>query len=157
MQHVSRYSDLIRKTLLFDLLIMFVAGVLQSCTMAGHPAAQDEDNVMVPTTGTRGELCCAMAKGVPKQGALVQTAVGLLGRNRVEVGGRHYTPDCSGLVRGLYATQRVDLYDGLGELDGGNGVGRIYTHVVEHGRIHYGPTVHPGGPGVFPQYLGFQS
>jgi hypothetical protein len=85
-----------------------------------------------------------MANGVPRQGALVQTAVGLLGRNRVEVGGRHYTPDCSGLVRGVYATQRVDLYDGLGELDGGNGVGRIFTHAVQQGRIHYGPTVHPG-------------
>jgi hypothetical protein len=44
----------------------------------------------------------------------------------------------------VYATQHVDLYDGLGELDGGNGVGRIYTHTVEHGRIHYGPIVHPG-------------
>jgi hypothetical protein len=126
------------------LLVVFLAGVLQSCIMAGRQPAQEEANVMVPTTGTRGEICCAMANGVPRQGALVQTAVGLLGRNRVEVGGRHYSQDCSGLVRGVYATQRVDLYDGLGELDGGNGVGRIFTHAVQHGRIHYGPTVHPG-------------
>jgi hypothetical protein len=85
-----------------------------------------------------------MAKGIPRQQALAQTAVRFLGRSRIEVSGRHYAPDCSGFVRGVYATQRVDLYGGLGELDGGNGVGRIYTHVMEHGRIHYGPTVHPG-------------
>ncbi|MBH0176910.1 MAG: hypothetical protein HP491_03380 [Nitrospira sp.] len=126
------------------LLVMFVTVALTGCATIGRQLAQNEIDVMVPTTGTRGEICCAMANGIPRQVALAQTAVGLLGRNRVEVGGRSYTPDCSGLVRGLYATQRVDLYDGLGELDGGNGVGRIYTHVVEHGRIHYGPTVHPG-------------
>lgn len=85
-----------------------------------------------------------MARGVPRQQALAQTAVRFLGRSRIDVGGRRYAPDCSGFVRGVYATQRVDLYGGLGELDGGNGVGRIYTHVMEHGRIHYGPTVHPG-------------
>jgi probable lipoprotein NlpC len=126
------------------LLMMFVAVALTGCATIESQPALDEANVMVPTTGTRGEICCAMANGIPRQETLVQTAVGLLGRNRVEVGGRHYTPDCSGLVRGVYATQRVDLYDGLGELDGGNGVGRIFTHVVEHGRIHYGPTVHSG-------------
>ena len=126
------------------LLIMSVAVALTGCATIGHQPAPDEANVMVPTTGTRGAICCAMAKGMPRQEALVQTAIRLLGRSRVEVGGRHYTPDCSGLVRGVYATQLVDLYDGLGELDGGNGVGRIYTHAVQQGRIHYGPTVHPG-------------
>jgi hypothetical protein len=85
-----------------------------------------------------------MAKGIQKQKALAKTAVRFVGKSQVEVGGRRYNPDCSGFVRGVYASQRVDLYGGLGELDGGNGVGRIYTHVVEHGRIHYGPTVHPG-------------
>jgi len=94
--------------------------------------------------GTRSGHCCSMAQGVPRQQALAQTAVRFLGRSRIEVSGRHYAEDCSGFVRGVYATQRVDLYGGLGELDGGNGVGRIYTHVMQHGRIHYGPTVHPG-------------
>ena len=132
------------RSLVIYLLAVLVAGALQGCLTAGRQPAQEEADVMVPTTGTRGGICCAMANGVPRQGALVQTAVGLLGRSRVEVGGRRYTPDCSGLARGVYDTQRVDLYDGLGELDGGNGVGRIYTHVVQHGRIHYGPTVYPG-------------
>lgn len=85
-----------------------------------------------------------MAHGAPKQVALARTAVSLVGRSRVKVSGRQYRADCSGLVQGVYASQRVDVYDGLGELDGGNGVGRIYTHVLQNGRIHYGPTVHPG-------------
>ncbi len=85
-----------------------------------------------------------MANGAPRQAALAKTAVRFVGQSRVEIGSRKYNPDCSGFVRGVYASQRVDLYSGLGELDGGNGVGRIYTHVMEHGRIHYGPTVHPG-------------
>jgi hypothetical protein len=85
-----------------------------------------------------------MAKGIPRQTELAKTAVRFVGQSRIQVGGRNYTPDCSGFVRGVYASQRVDLYGGLGELDGGNGVGRIFTHVVQHGKIHYGPTVHPG-------------
>ncbi|MDH5252681.1 MAG: hypothetical protein OEW25_05085 [Nitrospira sp.] len=132
------------RSLVIYFLAAFVAVALTGCATIESQPAQEEADVMALTTGTRGESCCAMANGVPRQEALVQAAVGLLGRSRVEVGGRRYTSDCSGLVRGLYATQRVDLYDGLGELDGGNGVGRIYTHAVEHGRIHYGPTVHPG-------------
>lgn len=88
--------------------------------------------------------CCAMAKGMPRQAALAKTAVRFVGQSRVQIGGRNFNPDCSGFVRGVYASQHVDLYSGLGKLDGGNGVGRIYTHMVEHGRIHYGPTVHPG-------------
>jgi hypothetical protein len=85
-----------------------------------------------------------MAKAVPREKALAKTAVRFVGKSRVVIDGRSYNPDCSGFVRGVYASQRVDLFGGLGELNEGNGVGRIYTHVVEHGKIHYGPTVHPG-------------
>ncbi len=119
---------------------MLIAAGLQGC-VAAH---RDDPNVMVPAVGTRAQRCCAMAKALPRQTALAQTAVRFVGRSRIEVNGRSYTPDCSGFVRGVYASQRMDLYGGLGELDGGNGVGRIYTHLVEHGRIHYGPVVHPG-------------
>jgi hypothetical protein len=132
-----------RHSFTIGLLALLVSGILSSCVTTGRQSVQDEKNV-VPTMGTRGTQCCAMAKGVPRQAALAKTAVRFLEGSRIQVGGRNYAPDCSGFVRGVYATQRVDLYGGLGELDGGNGVGRIFTHVVEHGRIHYGPTVHPG-------------
>ena len=126
------------------LLGIFIAGVLQSCAIVERQAVQDDVAMMALTTGPRGVPCCVLANGASRQTALAQTAVGLVGRSRIEVGGRHYMADCSGFVRGVYAVQQIDLYDGLGELDGGNGVSRIYTHVVEHGRIHYGPSVHPG-------------
>lgn len=124
-------------------MVLLVASTLGGCAATGRQPLQDERSV-IPSMGTRGAHCCAMEKGVPRQTALAKTAVRFVGQSRIQVGGRNYTPDCSGFVRGVYASQRVDLYDGLGELDGGNGVGRIFTHVVEHGRIHYGPTVHPG-------------
>jgi probable lipoprotein NlpC len=127
----------------FGLVALLVIGTLSGCATNGRQPVHDQTNV-IPTMGTRGAHCCAMAKGVPQQAALAKTAVRFLGQSRIQVGGRNYNPDCSGFVRGVYATQRVDLYDGLGELDGGNGVGRIFTHVLQHGRIHYGPTVHPG-------------
>ena len=125
------------------LVAMLVVATLSGCATTGRQSLKNQENV-IPMMGTRGAHCCAMAKGFPRQTALAKTAVRFVGQSRIQVGGRSYTPDCSGFVRGVYATQRVDLYDGLGELDGGNGVGRIFTHVVQHGRIHYGPTVHPG-------------
>ncbi len=124
-------------------MVLLVAGTFGGCAATGRQPLADQGS-MIPTMGTRGAHCCAMERGVPRQMALAKTAVRFVGQSRIQVGGRNYTPDCSGFVRGVYASQLVDLYGGLGELDGGNGVGRIFTHVVEHGRIHYGPTVHPG-------------
>ncbi len=128
------------------LVAVLLAAALQGCVPPGsyQPDLSDEPDVMVPATGTRGEICCALDNGIPAQQALAQAAAGLLGRSHIEVAGRRFTSDCSGLARGVYVTQGIDLYSGLGELDGGNGVGRIFGHVFQHGRIHYGPTVHPG-------------
>ncbi len=128
---------------MIGLLLLLISGVFSGCATTGRQPVQDERSE-IPILGNRGAHCCAMAKGVPRQTALAKTAVRFVGQSRIQVGGRNYTPDCSGFVRGVYATERVDLYGGLGELNGGNGVGRIFTHVVEHGRIHYGPAVHPG-------------
>lgn len=132
------------RSLAFSLLGVVIAGVLQSCATAGRQPADNDTSVRTLSAGPRGGACCLLAQGKSGQIAVAQTAAGLIGRYRIDIGGRRYASDCAGLVRGVYATQQVDLYDGLGELDGGNGVGRIYTHVVEHGRIHYGPKVHPG-------------
>lgn len=124
-------------------MTMLLVGTLFGCAATGRQSMKGQVD-RIPTIGPRGVQCCAMANGAPRQAALAKTAVRFVGHSRIQVGGRNFNPDCSGFVRGVYASQRVDLYSGLGELDGGNGVGRIYTHVMEHGRIHYGPTVHPG-------------
>jgi probable lipoprotein NlpC len=136
-------SDNRKYSITIGCVALLVSSVLSGCAATGRQLASDGP-LVIPTMGARGALCCAMARGIQKQKALAKTAVRFVGKSRVEVDGRRYNSDCSGFVRGVYASQRVDLYGGLGELDGGNGVGRIYTHVVEHGRIHYGPTVHPG-------------
>lgn len=128
---------------MIGLLAVLLSGMFSGCATIGRQSMKDEKSI-IPTMGTRGSHCCAMAKGIPRQTALAKTAVRFVGQSRVQVDGRNYAPDCSGFVRGVYASQRVDLYGELGELDGGNGVGRIFTHVLQHGRIHYGPTVHPG-------------
>lgn len=139
------------RTKLPSLLAVLFAALLQACAMAAPSGKHQMDtrsdelsDDVFPVRGAEGRTCCDIVVETPKQQALVQVAVGFVGSSRIEVGGRRFTFDCSGLVRGVYVTQGIDLYDGLGELDGGNGVGRIYGHVVRHGRIHYGPTVHPG-------------
>ncbi len=125
-----------------SLLTVLLAAMVQSCATA------------IPTNGLTGEVfpvlgaqardCCDMIMEVPAQEVVAQAAAGFVGRPRIEANGRRFTFDCSGLVRGAYVTQGIDVYGDLGELDGGNGVGRIYAHVLQNGRIHYGPTVHPG-------------
>jgi probable lipoprotein NlpC len=143
-------SPVIPSSITLGLLALMVAAAFQGCAATGSSIRQldaradEPTDVMVPTTGGRGGFCCDIVEGFPAQQALAQAAVGFLGRSRIEVAGRRFTSDCSGLARGVYVTQHIDLYGGLGELDGGNGVGRIYAHVLQHGRIHYGPTVHPG-------------
>ncbi len=131
-----------------SLLAVLFAAAFQGCatTDRHQPDALSGElpDGVILTRGTRGEVCCDMAEGNPGQESLAQVAVGLLGQSRIEVGYRRFSLDCSGLAQGVYATQGINLYSDLGELDGGNGVGRIYTHVVQHGKIHYGPTVHPG-------------
>ncbi|MGH7207510.1 MAG: hypothetical protein ACREI2_15030, partial [Nitrospiraceae bacterium] len=141
----------VHSTLTLSLLAVLLAAALQGCATADSSSRHQPDALSdelrdgaVLIGGTRGRTCCDMVVETPRQKALAQAAIGFLGKSRIEVNGRRFTFDCSGLARGVYVTQGIDLYDGLGELDGGNGVGRIYGHVMRHGRIHYGPTVHPG-------------
>lgn len=131
-------------------LAVLLAATLQGCATTDHSSRQTDalsDEVsdeVFPVRAAQRRTCCDMVVGTTRQQALAHSAVGFLGKSRIEVNGRRFTFDCSGLARGVYVTQGIDVYDDLGDLDGGNGVGRIYGHVVQHGRIHYGPTVHPG-------------
>jgi len=138
----DRRKAFARRSVNAGLFVLLPAVLLLGCAVTGPV---DLGKGPVPAGAARRALaCCTPAAPQPRQEALAEAAVGFLGRSRIEVGGRRFTSDCSGLARGVYFTQGIDLYDGLGEVDGGNGVGRIYGHVVRHGRIHYGPSVHPG-------------
>lgn len=133
-------GSLFRPFLVVQVAILFIIG----CATIDRQLAQSEQDRVGLTTGTRGETCCVMARGTSKQTALVQAATRFLGRSFIRLNGRSYSSDCSGLVQAVYAAKEVNLYTGLGELDGGNGVGRIYAYIMRYGRIHYGPTVYPG-------------
>ncbi|MEW6246566.1 MAG: NlpC/P60 family protein [Nitrospirota bacterium] len=137
--------------LMLGFLAVLLGAALQGCATDHRAIGRQPDTISdqvrdgaVLMKRMRGHPCCDRVAGTAGQQALARAAVGFLGKSRIEVNGRRFTFDCSGLARAVYATQGIDLYNGLGELDGGNGVGRIYGHVVRHGRIHYGPTVRPG-------------
>jgi hypothetical protein len=144
-------------TITLSLLAVLLAAILQACASAnvssrhqpdrradGVPVNELSDGI-VPVSRAYGQTCCTRGEGTPKQEALAQAAIGFLGRWRIEVGGRRFTPDCAGLARGVYVSQDIDLYNGLAEPPPGfNGVRFIHQYVKQHGWLHYGPIVHVG-------------
>jgi len=60
----------------------------------------------------------------------------LVGRTSVEVGGRRYPSDCTGLVLGVYAAVGLDLLSSARPED--NGVTAIYRFAQRHGRVYQG-------------------
>lgn len=88
--------------------------------------------------------CCRTASPVPKQGAIVRTAAGLVGSKTIESNGRRISYDCAGVARAIYLAHGIDLYEGTDRGRKVNGVRMIYDHVLTQGRIHRGPVVHPG-------------
>lgn len=72
----------------------------------------------------------------------VQLASSLVGRSRVELGGRKYRNDCTGLVIGVFDQLGVGM---LGQARAGdNAVTAIYRFAQEHGRIFEGGRPLPG-------------
>jgi hypothetical protein len=67
--------------------------------------------------------------------ALVRTAEDFIGRRQTDWKGQHFTNDCVGFVRLVYAANGIDLY-ALGSRGGENGVAVIYGFAQLHGTIH---------------------
>lgn len=102
------------------------------------------EGVVPVSSARRAQACCTPVVGDPRQQALAQAAVRFLGRPRIDVNGQRFTFDCSGLARGVYRSQGIDLYEGASASDQANGVRLIYRYVKRHGRLHHGPAVPPG-------------
>jgi len=109
-------------TTTLSFLAVLLAATFQGCATTDSSSRNQPDVLSdelrdgaVLIRRTRGRTCCDMVAGTTRQKVLVQAAVGFLGKSRIEVNGRRFTFDCSGLARGVYVTQGVDLYDGLGE------------------------------------------
>jgi hypothetical protein len=78
----------------------------------------------------------ALAKAQEDRTRIVEAAQALLGKRRIEVNGRKYPSDCTGLVRAAYASVGVNL---LSEgRPGDNGVTAIYRFATARGRIYTG-------------------
>lgn len=67
---------------------------------------------------------------------VVETARALVGHKRIEVGGKRFGDDCTGLVRGAYAPLGVDLMTAGQPQD--NGVTAIWRFTAQHGRLYEG-------------------
>lgn len=72
----------------------------------------------------------------------VELARSLVGSRRVEVGGKRFGDDCTGLVRGVYAALGVDLMS-AGQA-GDNGVTAIWRFTAQRGRLYDGGRPLPG-------------
>ena len=95
-------------------------------------------------TGKKGMACCTTARPTVRQRALARTATDFVGARRIQAKGRRFSFDCSGLARGIYFSQGIDLFEGLEAEGRANGVRLIHRYILKHGRLHYGPTLQPG-------------
>lgn len=73
---------------------------------------------------------------------VVELARGFLGRTRIQLAGRKYANDCTGLVRALFDQLGINLVSEARRED--NGVTAIYRFASSHGRIYTGGRPVPG-------------
>lgn len=93
----------------------------------------------IPTApASAGELVVAPGS----RAKVVQAARQLVGQRHVEVNGRKFGDDCTGLVRGAYAPTGVDLMSAAEPTD--NGVTAIWRFAAKHGRLYDGGRPMPG-------------
>ncbi len=99
-----------------------------------------------PPTGsaTGGRACCVVVPATAEQRAVGRTAAAFVGARRIEVDGRRFPFDCSGLARGVYLAHGTDLYDGAETEETATGVRLIHQYVASRGRLHRGPDPRPG-------------
>lgn len=119
------------KSILLSLLSISL--ILSSC--ASTPAAPPANDLPPEASGSPAAS--------PLQERLVDSARWARGRNRLEVDGRRFNLDCSGVVLALYYRAGLDLQSYLGPYSGG-GVERLYALMDDHDLLYKQPALAPG-------------
>jgi hypothetical protein len=107
---------------------------------AFRPFAAAPSAIVVPAAPTANARPLEVKPGA--RASVVEIARGLVGSRRVEVAGRRFGDDCTGLVRGVYSALGVDLMS-AGEA-GDNGVTAIWRFTAQRGRLYDGGRPVPG-------------
>lgn len=89
-----------------------------------------------------GRLAATSSLAPRARATAVASALGLLGKNRVVVGGKRYGDDCTGFVKAIYEPLGIDL-SAEGK-QGDNGVTAMWRFATHHGRIFEGGRPVPG-------------
>ncbi len=118
---------------------MLVAGIV--AVVAGCPAPAFD---MARPVKTPDATCCQAGDIAGRRHAIAKTAAGLVGAKTIRYKGRRIKYDCAGVTRAIYLANGIDLFKNVGRNRRGNGTKLIYNHVRRFGRIHRGPTAHPG-------------
>lgn len=74
-------------------------------------------------------------------------ASSLVGSHRIEIDGRRFPLDCSGLVRAVYSPLGIDLFEVSGP--GMSGSEMIYHYIEAHGELHRRKRPQPGDIAFF--------
>ncbi|MFQ5992683.1 MAG: NlpC/P60 family protein [Nitrospiraceae bacterium] len=100
--------------------------------------ASDADRVAVPARYPSQSRTAGTKPQAISQGALARTAAHFIGASEIEVRGKRFSFDCSGLTRAIYYSHGVDLYAGVKAERGANGVRLIHRYVRDRGRFRDG-------------------
>ncbi len=105
-----------------------------------EPFARPASTREIPVAAEHPVAPIGVAAGA--RATAVGTAQGLVGKNRVVVGGKRYGDDCTSFVKAVYEPLGVDL---LTEAEpGDNGVTAMWRFASRHGRIFEGGRPLPG-------------
>jgi hypothetical protein len=121
--------------------ILLIASMLALLTLAGCVTAPS-DRSRTPPPSMRH--CCKNGNSSATRTEVVRSAARLVDIGAVGVSGRRVPDDCAGVARAVYLEQGIDLYADAGNDSTANGVRLIYSHVRQHGMVHYGPIPNPG-------------
>lgn len=138
------------RPLFFALSYLSLAGCIASGTPIGARVALDEaayrpfvrSGPATPVPSAPAETAAALAVKPGARERVIEKARALVGQKKVVVDGRGFPNDCTGLIKGVFAQEGLDL-SVLAE-PGDNGVSAIWRFAQAKGRTYKGGHPVPG-------------